>query len=809
MDSRDSKPAGKACCKGSNGVAGFKIAVGSAILQTMSDPVQEYRPAQRALGRKIYLVFEAINTVSFNLLTGNLIVLLLLRFGADTLVLGLVQAFPYLSFQFMPFSKRLVPKLGLVRTFGYAWILRYIFVVPVVIAPFVVMAGHPIIGILLVLGGYSLFQILRGFGMISNSPLLQALSAGKDRGAYLSQKNIIVNAAALVAGVIVSISLGSEAPLERYSLLLGLGVTLGFVGCMVMFRLPEPPAARFGVQEPFFSDVHHALRDPGFMRFAVPFFLFIFVGGLGRSFLVVYAKQVYNFGDNTTMVLTVVGGLGAILMGFFSRVSLDRIGGKPMFILFNLGFLVSMVPLVLFGALGGPGGWILLAAVFFLSTLGGAGGENAANVYFFSIVGKERQFNMGIFYFLILGFAGVSGSFLGGAILQSLPGWTGLDTVGNYRLFFAFTLVIGLVSLGSQFRMERRGNQTVRQAIATLFSFRNLRAMSLLRRLDQSRSPEQEEQTLSELADNSSPLAIDDLLKRLNSPIFAIRNRALFALEDLTANRSVEDALIKQVEDHQFATAYRAARILGRKNCQRAIPSIRAALESDDYLLQAYSVNALADLGDRESRERIETLLVSSENTLVMVHCIGALKVIGNTDSFVALLSVLRRPQVSPHMRDEVIFGISGVLGMENWLYGRYIAFLDDTETGVAMLLDDLDAAGFSITAIEASIQGHGRDLPLGNFLVRVHRLVRNLSEDIEEFTKQLRPILLGLEELGFLPEKAVKGFLDTWDGEQVRAFIRFRFFLAALAVFYVSRTSKASAHDYDDGGDRGFPALN
>jgi len=762
------------------------------------DSAQDYRPAQQKLGRRLFLSFELVNALSFTLLTGNLIVLLLLRFGADPFTIGIIQAFSYVSFLFMPLSKRIVPKAGLINTFGWSWTLRYIAIIPLVFAPILVGSGNSVLGIVLVVVGYSLFQILRGFGLIANSPLTQALSAGKDRGAYLSQKNLMINIAALLAGLLVSLGLGSYAPLERYSLFLGIGVALGFVGCIIIFKIPEPPSARFGASSPFFADVRVAMKDPSFARFVVPFSLFMFVGGMGRSFMIVYAKNAYGFGDDAAMILTVVAGLGAVVMSLFSRVVLDRVGPKPMFILFTLAFLLSILPLGLFLPLPGIMGWLLLIAVFFFGSLGGAGGENAAQAYFLNIVGKERQFNVGMLYFLILGFAGAIGSVLGGSLLVNIPLLTGLGTGNVFRIFFGLVFVLGIVSLLFQFRMDRRGGHSVSSAFSAVLSARGLREMSLLQRLDQSTSVEQEEQTLIELVGSSTGVAVEDLLKRLDSPIFAIRNRALFALEELTYYRPVEDALIRHVKEYKFATAYRAVRILGRKNCKRSTTAIRCTLNSDDYLLQAYSASALADLGDVESRGALEAVLAKTNNTLVMVHCIGALKSFGCIESMVSLLQVLARPTVSPHMRDEVVFGIAGILGMENWLYAKYLAFIEDSQTGVALLLDEIDAAGFSIADVEMALHTGGLDAEMGRFLVRVHRMVRDTDGDTllatSPFVAELPVVLAGLDQQELLIPGVAANFLNAWNAGDIDQYIRLRFFLSALVVYSLcSRRSSTS----------------
>lgn len=724
-----------------------------------------YSPAQRDRGRRSMIAFEVINTFSFSLLAGNIITLLMLRLGAQPLLIGVLSAFPYLAFLFMPLAKGLVPRLGLVRIFGRAWLGRYLVILPIVAAPLVAGPWGGGWGIVLIMGPYMLFQMVRGFGLVSISPLNNYLSMGKDQGDWLSLKSMVVSGSSIGTGVLVGLLLGPDAPLERYTLFMVLGILLGLVGTGFIFAIPEPRGSLEGVTVPLMKDLVAGLNDLGFRRFLGGYALLIFLTGLGRPFLIVYAKQVFLFGDDGAMILTVIGTLGAIVMGSLSRLAMDRLGAKPLLVFWTLAFFSSLAILTFLPVLSGAPAWVVLSLLFFVNTLGGAGIENASQSYFFQVVKPERQFNLGMVYYLVMGLTGALGSLLGGAMLGALKPLAG--TSGAFSLFFAFTALLTLGSLVPLGRMANLGARRVSDALGRIFSPRDLRTMDLLRRLDSTGSPAEEESLMRRLPSSRSDLAVEESIKRLSSPLYAIRAQALLSLERLPLTPEAEEALICHVEDHPFATAYRAARILGERGSQKAIPSLRKALASEDYLLQAHAAGALGHLGDAGSRLALENLLHSPE-TLVIIQAVGALKELGDPRSFSPILGCMDRPSVPYSLRDEVVFALAGFLECEQWLYPIYLDFLEDPDRGWAHLDDGVE------TGLSEERKAAVRDL--------LKSAVGTSDACRESFRRLREEGLLDRIMEGRFVQALTSAPSPVWDMP------RFRFFLSAAVVEAATR---------------------
>lgn len=746
----------------------------------MSQP--DYRPAQRRKGRNLMLGFEVVNTLSFSLLAGNLITLLLLRLGANSTLIGIMAAFPFMSFFFMPMAKGSVVKHGLVKTFGRAWTARYLVVIPIVFAPLLVSWNLRTLGVAVVMASYLLFQVMRGLGLVSISPLNNEISAGKDRGEFLSRKMMFTYSSSIVAGVLVSLSLGAAAPLERYSLFMGAGVILGLVGCWMIFRIPEPPRAGFGARSSLLADLKRGWSDPAFRLFLIAIAAMYFVSSLWRPFLIVYAKQACHFGDDAAMVLTVIGSLGAIAMGWLCRLVLDRMGAKPLLVIFALLSALVCLPLLILAPPGGIGAWALLSLLFFLSTFAGAGGDNASQAWLFIKTVPEQQFNLGMAYYMVLGLAGAVGAFLGGVLLDAfsliagpLDGLFGRDAgILGFNAFFGLAFLLGIPVIALLARLAPLGAKPVTDTLSTIFSLRDLQTISTLRRMDSPTGIGDEERMLAQIRESDSELAVEEVLKRLASPLFSIRNQALLSLERLPMTRRVEDALIDQVRHHQFASAYRAARILGQKGVDRAVPVLRAALESEDYFLQAWAAGALGDLVDLDSRPLLEKLLQSTGHTLVLIHCIGALKLLAQPASYPAVMAVLARREVPAHLRDEVVFGLAGIAGVADWLYPKYLAFLEDATRGCAYLLDELEAVGSGEDGGTDGLRG----VPEG-----LDRLVGLVDGEEAAFAALADAALVRLQDVGALEPCIASETRAALANASILRFIRFRYFVAALAV--------------------------
>lgn len=654
-----------------------------------------YTQTQKRSARRYWNAFTVVNSLSFTLLIGNFLTIYALRLGATSLQIGILSSIEFLAFFLMLPGRRAVARFGAIRSMSIAWTVRYLVSIPMALSPFIALRGSPALALALVFVGVIGFHTARGVGMVGNSPIMGELSAGKDRGRYLAYLQLLADVASLGTGLTIAFTLGEHAPLGRYGLFMIVAVVLGLIGAALLLRIPELPKEGSGARQGLLAETKTALARPAFRRFITAYALFATIIGMIRPFLVVYTKSVYLVSDSRAVLFTVIGSIGAITMSLVARRVMDHVGAKPIIVICGIVTAVSLLPAAVSPALGQTTLAVLLFFMFFAFTLGSIGTGSALQTYFYNIIAPEERVNLGMVYLLTMGATGFIGSAAGGSLLELLERFTHGQAAVAFRLFFIAGLTLLALTVAFPLRrLERLGGLSVISTLTTLLSYRDMRAIALLSRLDDTISIDQEREVIREIGTSHSTVAVEELIKRLASPSYIIRNEALHALDSLPSTPEVERALVEHVAQHEFTTSYLAARIVGRKRFRSAVPALRRALESQDYLLVAGAMVALAQLGDRESIGTIERILETAHNPMILIHGASALKLFGDLRSLPALIGVLKRGHARPFLREEIIFAVAGIIGFEEWFYPFFMAYRESPAEAVRLLRAELHAAG-------------------------------------------------------------------------------------------------------------------
>ena len=641
-------------------------------------------PRQLRVAQRNFTLFSFLNVISFQLLTGNIIALYALRLGASDLLVGMLYSFIPLG-QLLPLVGRaIVRRLGTVRTMGVFWIVRYVLMTPILFAPLLARSQSPA-AIWLIAASVVGFNLARGIAITGQNAIIGAITTEAERGSFLARNQLVSHFGAIGTGVAIGLLLQEQSPLFLFSLLLGVGITVGFASTRVVFRFPEPPAPVRGGG--FLGAVGRALRRAGVPRFILLLAVNGFVASMVLPFLVVYVKRVHDLGDNATMLLAAVGSVGAVVMALVSGFVIDRVGAKPLMTLFTAILTVTVLLVAVAPPLGSPlAVWIYLGAVFFLATFGATGAASAHSVYYFNLTPRAERLNMGILNFLVTGIPASLGALAGGVVLDRLAA-IGLETDAVYRLYYGALVAayVGILLLTG--RLERLGAYHVHDLLSIFVSPRQLHALALMHRLKASRTPAREQSLVRRLGDVQSRLAGPDLLRSLASPRFAVRTEVLDALSDIPANDEIACALIAEVEQQPFTTAHKAAELIGRKQIHEGIEVLRRGLTSPDIFLMGKCMMALARLGDNESRAAIEGIFTSTTNPRLLIHGAAALELYGAPGCLDALLAALERAS-NRYVRDEVILSAAGILEMADAFYPLYQGFVAEPRLGLALMTD-------------------------------------------------------------------------------------------------------------------------
>ena len=718
-------------------------------------------PAQRIAAQRTFHIFTLFNVCSFQCLSGNLITLFGLRVGLGSVMIGVLFAVIPLS-QFMPLIGRLfVTRLGNVRSMGLFWSARSIMAAPLLVVALFAGAGRTTVAVALLFIGVLGFNLARGAGMAGMQPVIGHLTTPQDRGLFMSRMQLIIHAVIIVTGLLMGLVLDRESPLAVFTVILAVGVAAGVIATFSVFRLPEPP--RDERSGPLLRAAVEALRGATMRRFLL-LILAVFAGSFMVSpFFIVFLRQVYGMGDNSIMLVTVVGSIGAICMALLSGLMTDRIGAQPLLVLSAAAIAVVMLPLVVAPPLPATAAWIYGAAAFFVFMLGASGLQSASTVYFLSIGNASERLNLGILYMLATGLGGTLGSLAGGALLDLLGG--ALGVTGSFRAYFALVTVLFAAIVVGMGGLERLGAYRARDVLSMMFSIRDLRALGLLNRLQRVRSPFEEEQLIQELGSARSRVTARDLMRKLSSPRFAVRAEALTALSTADTREDLAPALINELRNHDFTTAYLAANVAGQKGVAEAIPALRESLDSRDFFLAGKAMVALGRLGDRPSVGRIEQLLADTENPRLIIHAATALELFGSATSVPVLIAKLSR-RFAPYVRDELILAVAAILGAGSFLYPHYRSFLDDAAAGLDSLRDELTQNRRSRTPRE-----------------QVVKMLDLMGEDHARFAKAARALLAMLSGAA-LDAPAAEQLAGGLADREILSLDRYRFLVAAVVTW-------------------------
>lgn len=642
--------------------------------------------------RSRFLAFNILNSLSFMLLSGSIPTLFALSLGATGTFIGILGSLNFITYFFMPLGRSAIRGRPIIKVFGWSWMLRYWGMLPALAAPFIARAGSPAWGLALLLGGSLVFNVFRGIGLIGNNPVLGMMAGERDRGTYLSNVQIANSLTAIATSAATMLVLGAWSGDMLYAAMIGVGVLMGSIASGILLGLPEPEAYRPPAGSSFAAVFKEAWADPRLRRFVAVFAPLSFSAGTARTFIVTHARVLYGQSPGLVMGYSVAFNLGSVTVGYLSRKLMDRLGAKPLYVVFTALAALAMIPAAWSPGLEPGARTILyLALLNFIVGMGIAGEENAGQTYFFSIVKPSHMVDLAILYYIVFGLGGALGSAAGGVFLDVLS-TSGASPASSYRLLYAVSFVITAVAAVGAVKLTAPGSASVRESLGVLFSMRDLKAIGLLERLEKSGSPSDEIRIIRELGGYGVAVAERELLPYLSSPRFDVRVEALRALENLDRlSPKALRAITLEIERNPYTTAYVAARILGKRRWTEALPVLRSALSAEDYMLQGAAVTALAAMRDEASLPAIESLVEATDNPRLMISAASAIEQFGGLSSIPSLVAVLKRAEPPSYAFDEIVLALAGILGGLRGFYAIYSTYSLEPREALATLFEGLD----------------------------------------------------------------------------------------------------------------------
>ncbi len=724
---------------------------------------------QIAKGRKLYGIFTSFNSISFTLVTGNVLSIYAMYLQASALVIGLINAFNFLSFFAIPLGRSLTKKHSIMKVYANAWLARISCVLLMLAIPFLVSSGIPEMGIFCILVSNFGFNFFRGIGTIANNPVITDLAPGKDRGSFMVFLSLTWNTSALLATLLLAFFLQFGESLTVLNAAVSIGIISGFISSFVLFKMPSSDTEQKTEPTNFSKSFLTAMHDRSFRLFLIAFMIIGFGVGCARPFIIVYAREVYQQPDSFVTFITFFTSLGALCMGLVTRLFIDKIGAKPMYLLFTALTIVSLIPAVISPTISsGFIAFLYLCLIAFVSNLGFSGEENAGQTYFFGLIPREAVLDLSIVYFLVSGIAGATGSLVAGVILDAFE-QSGLSVTASYRLFFGIQIIIISISFFIQLKLKALDSYSLKEALPMFFSVRDIRGLSLLYKLDRSKTVREKTELLTELRLSNTTAATTNLLEHLSSPSFAVRSEAIAGMESLPKlNTPTIEILIQELEKGLYTTAYRAARILGNFKIQKAVPNLLACIHSEDYILAGESMVALARIGDESAQTKISEVLESTKNTHISLWGVRAMEMYANATSIPVLQNVLRVNSGIAVIESEVTLAFASIMGIDKTFFPAFSQYSESPETA-----EDILQTMFDEITSRKKLKGQSIPPLIIDFL-KDENYKDDFSQNIATYSKK---------SSGMVVKMLISSLIDT-DLPRLQSF---RFFMCFWALMVLS----------------------
>lgn len=402
----------------------------------------------------------------------NMLILYAIANGMSDGLVAVLASFIHLTMPFMILGKRLIERRGLARAWGLCWTLRYLSIVSIVLAPF--LESSPVAASMLILAGTLGFNIFRSMGLTAGTPLVGEITTDGDRGRYISGNVVrerIAYSTAMVAAVLLLRTTDSVWP---YQVIIVLGCGLGIASSRILTTVPESTSGYESARKPVGESFRELFRRSSRRRLVIGWCAGFTAFALVIPFSLIAIKNGYGLSDEVALIFSVLTIVGGILASLVNGVLSDRVGPRPLLILYGAGLWVC----ALFWALA-PGELfpILVGIVFLLAGFCKIGILINLGHYLLSLVDGSERVGANMFVRMISGAAaGLAGSVLGASLLEGLQrsSATGMTV---YRTYFAVIAVVLVPLVFALYRMKRLSEWRVRRVLKLLVSPRHIRSM--------------------------------------------------------------------------------------------------------------------------------------------------------------------------------------------------------------------------------------------------------------------------------------------------------------------------------------------
>lgn len=570
-------------------------------------------PSNAELLRRLpYIVaFDAFNSVFCQLsvlgaaVFGTFMVTLGLREDQIGLVWSLVNFASIGAIFLAPLSAR----IGVKRVFVTFWGTRNVFAGGVILTPWMFWWYGLDAAFLYLVAMMACFSICRAFGEAATTQWRQEIIPPNVRGRFSAINNIVFTFLSVLA-LLVAKAVIKPNNLIPYVYLMAVGTAIGFASIFWASLMPG------GVQIQEKRDVTWHLRrfrktvtDRNFLLYTAAMSLVALGTAPLGAFVTPYLINEMGVRADDVVLLSTGALIGTLVSSYVWGWAADRYGSKPV-------ILLSLMLLVL-----PPIGWLLLPrgswltgpvamAIFFVSGVASIGyGLGTGRQLYVTIVPYRRKTHYMSVFCAWMGAVNGTAQLLAGKSLSFMPDIShtyGFVTIGRYSCLFAFCILVLLVSLWLQQRVQADGSLSMRRFVGMFLQGNPLLAAESLVRYGRAGDDPTRVHMIGRLARSGSPLSEDELIEALQDPSFQVRYEAITAIARRSCGARLTGEVIETLISGQPDMSVAAAWALSRSASPSALAPLRWTFSAGSPLLRLRSARALASLGDKQILPELE-----------------------------------------------------------------------------------------------------------------------------------------------------------------------------------------------------------
>lgn len=599
----------------------------------------------------------------------SIFVLLLNKIELDKAQIGgLLSLLPFLGV-IAVFTASPIARFGYKRAFIYSFGVRTAASALLLLTPMVLSRlGHSAVLAFIVIA-VGTFGVFRAIGLTALYPWLQEQVPDAMRGQYTAIKNALASLMAFVAMSIAGYYLGPDPGLNRFMVVISVGIAFGVISVWASTNIPGGASTRgTPAEHTTYQEMAAAARDANFVRFLIGVALVTLATVPLVSFVPLFMKEQVGLSSNQVVWLETGGLLGGLASSYLWGWLADRYGSKPVMLVGV--YLLALLPVT----------WLVMprqvvwALYLALAVAVGQGFVNtswsigSSRLLYVRVVPVDRNTAYMALYYAWTGITGGLGQLLGGWLVDLMGDATGrwwFIQVDPYTILFLVGIAFPLLA-GVLFRRVRADSGVSVGEFAGMFLRGNpFLAMESLIRYHRARDERSAVAMTERLGITKSPFTVEELLEALSDPRFFVRFEAIVSIARRRPDPRLTDALVEKLEGDEPALSTIAAWALGRIGDERALKALRRGLDARYRSVQAHCARSLGSLGDTTVTALLLERLPVEEDLGLQLAFAAALGKLGAQEAVEPLLGLLRRLR-NKDARLEIALALARLVGKEH-----------------------------------------------------------------------------------------------------------------------------------------------